>query len=133
MDYWSSLANDVLNKDKKNISVLLSDSENALTSHRTTDQARVIVRDFRTYYLAPEHPHIYFTKREAECAFWIVQHNTIDQAAAKMDLSPRTVEFYVKNMKLKLKCANKKQLIEKVLQSTLLKQLEKDGMMIVQH
>lgn len=90
-------------------------------------------RDLRTYYLGDTFPNVYLTKREAECVFWLVQSRTIAEAAAKMALSARTIEFYIKNLKAKLKCHNKKTLLEKLLKTTLLKQLEKDGLTLVKH
>ncbi|EKD92287.1 MAG: hypothetical protein ACD_29C00084G0003 [uncultured bacterium] len=87
-------------------------------------------RQLKTYYISHEEPKIYFTKREAECIFWVMQNHTIAEAAYKMKLSPRTVEFYMKNAKLKLSCKTKKQFIEKILKTDLLAQLEKDGLKI---
>lgn len=127
MHYWHAVLNDVL-KNKNHIHAVrgITSSENALSKVKEP-------RDLRTYYLGDKYPGMYLTKREAECMFWIVQHNTIAETALKMELSARTVEFYVKNMKLKLHCASKKQLIEKVLQTNLLWQLEKEGIRIVRH
>ncbi|OGT48473.1 MAG: hypothetical protein A3E82_03875 [Gammaproteobacteria bacterium RIFCSPHIGHO2_12_FULL_38_11] len=87
----------------------------------------------RNYYLGKKYPNVYITKREAESLFWIVQGLTIPQTAHKLALSSRTVEFYVKNLKLKLGCVNKKELIEKIMQTNLLKQLEKEGLKIIRH
>lgn len=138
MSYWHSILDEVLHKDDDahaflftNQGDLSDDVENyaiACNADRIRDS-----RDLRTYYLGREYPDIYLTKREAECMFWIVQECTIAETALKMGLSARTVEFYVKNMKLKLQCKNKRKLIEKILLSSLLQQLERDGMRIVKH
>ncbi len=52
------------------------------------------------------------TIRERETLALIVTGLTVPQAAAKMGLSTRTVEFYVKNLRFKLKCNSKRDLIE---------------------
>ncbi|OGT33493.1 MAG: hypothetical protein A3C44_02965 [Gammaproteobacteria bacterium RIFCSPHIGHO2_02_FULL_39_13] len=65
--------------------------------------------------------------------FWVVQDFTLAYVAQQMTLSRRTVEFYVKNLKLKLQCRNKKELIETILQTDLLRQLELEGLQIMRH
>ncbi len=127
MHYWHSVLNDVLhNKNHLRAQSDIKLSQDALRKAKEP-------RDLRMYYLGDQYPGVYLTKREAECMFWIVQNHTIGSTALKMQLSARTVEFYVKNMKLKLHCASKTQLIEKILQTDLLQQLENDGMRIVKH
>lgn len=127
MHYWNAVLNGVLNKNNQ-IHAEKEIKIDKVLLHKIKEP-----RDLRMYYLGDQYPNIYLTKREAECMFWLVQNNTIGVTALKMALSARTVEFYVKNMKIKLRCVNKKQLIEKVLQTNLLQQLEKDGLRIVKH
>lgn len=138
MNYWNSILDEVLHKDDNAHAFLftnqgdLTDTMENYTADNFPDKIRD-TRDLRTYYLGKTFPDVYLTKREAECMFWVVQDCTISETAIKMHLSARTVEFYVKNMKLKLQCNSKKKLIEKIIQSSLLQQLEKDGMRIVKH
>ncbi len=54
---------------------------------------------------------ITFSKREAECVEHIVQNKTFKEAALKMNLSPRTVEFYVNNVKRKVNCTSSHELV----------------------
>ena len=75
------------------------------------------------YVLGESNPNIYFTQREVECMKLLIHGNTINSAAVKLGLSHRTIEFYVKNMKMKLGCSSKAKLIEKVIQSDFLKLL----------
>ncbi len=56
----------------------------------------------------------YFTRREAECMTLILQQASHKQIANKLNLSIRTVEFYILNLKTKLQCASTIELIEKV-------------------
>lgn len=138
MHYWSAVLNEVLHKDDLSRTYFFTNQGNLsdemeMPSFESESDSIKETRDLRTYYLTPQYPTVYFTRREAECIFWVVQGSTISHAALKMGLSARTVEFYVKNMKLKLQCTSKKELVDKVLQSSLLQQLEKNGMRIVRH
>lgn len=131
MQYWNSVLDEVLHKNDDADAFLFADQSD-LSFDILPNKIRE-TRDLRAYYLGEAYPDIYLTRREAECMFWIVQDCTIQETAFAMQLSARTVEFYVKNMKLKLQCASKKRLIEKILKSNLLQQLEKEGMRIVRH
>jgi len=66
------------------------------------------------FYLGEEYPGIYFTKREVECLVYLLEGHTLVSAAGEMGLSPRTVEFYVKNMRLKMGVHNKAELVKKI-------------------
>jgi DNA-binding CsgD family transcriptional regulator len=129
MHFWHSLLTDVTRKEIKARNTTATQLPQVVCKSIASKEAR----DLRMYYLGDQYPNVYLTKREAECMFWLVQDNTINATAIKMNLSARTVEFYVKKMKLKLLCVNKKQLIHKVLQTPLLKALEADGLSITKH
>lgn len=138
MHYWHSVLGEVLNKTNKNQEFFYTEqgalhiSDSLLFSEDEPIVAKE-KRDLRTYYLKPKYPDVYFTKREAECIFWMMHGLTIAETALKMYLSPRTIEYYVKNMKIKLGCASKKRLIEKVMQTSLMDQLKQEGMQVVLH
>ena len=55
------------------------------------------------------------SKRESECAYYLTRGMTMKLVAKAMGLSPRTVEFYIENMKDKLCCNTKPDLIAKLL------------------
>ena len=67
------------------------------------------------YYLAEESENIYLTGREAETMVHLVLGKTIRETGEKMNLSPRTIEFYLNNVKRKLKVQRKTELIQKLL------------------
>ena len=64
-----------------------------------------------TYPLPAPFDHLYLTEREAECVFCLLQHHTIKSTSILLNLSARTVEFYLKNIKTKLKIRTKSALI----------------------
>lgn len=70
-----------------------------------------------SYYLGENYPNIYFTQREAECMHELLQGKTNAEIAAALSLSVRTIDFYLSNMRIKLKCRTRKELINKVLNS----------------
>ncbi|MEI8055402.1 MAG: helix-turn-helix transcriptional regulator [bacterium] len=79
---------------------------------------------FVRYKLGAKHGGRYFTKREAECMACLLKGKTIANVAAILKLSPRTVEYYIKNMKAKLLCRTKFELIDLVRASEFMENLE---------
>jgi len=128
MHYWQSLVDHVKNKPYTH--AFLAD-EPFLAE--PLSKAEKEMRDSCSYYLGEKYGNISLTRREEKCIFWLVQTHTISDAAAKMGLSPRTIEFYIKRLKSKFQCKSKKSLIKTVLQTTLLQQLEKQGLIITKH
>lgn len=57
---------------------------------------------------------IVFSRREHECLVSLAKGKTIKEIASNLNLSPRTIEFYVSNAKKKVGCNYKNQLIEMV-------------------
>lgn len=72
----------------------------------------------------PQEPNRIFkkslTKREYEVAKLIVEGYTAKQCAEKLNLSRRTVEFYVDNIKNKLCCFKKSDLIVKLIKDNII-------------
>ena len=54
----------------------------------------------------------YLTPQEYRCAESLLRGNTFKKVAAELALSPRTVEFYISNMKKKFQVKKKKALLE---------------------
>lgn len=55
-----------------------------------------------------------FTKRELDCANLLIRKHKVKEIAAKMQVSPRTVETHLNNIKMKLNCSDKMELIIKL-------------------
>lgn len=59
---------------------------------------------------------VYFSKQEIKCLRLLVTGKTIKLIGQQLGLSPRTVEYYLINIKRKLNVKTKSELIEKVIQ-----------------
>jgi DNA-binding CsgD family transcriptional regulator len=66
-------------------------------------------------YVSKKYPHVYFTERELECASELVKNKNNREIAKSLKLSALSVEFYLDNLKMKLKCYERSELINKVL------------------
>jgi DNA-binding CsgD family transcriptional regulator len=64
---------------------------------------------------APAHTSKRLSEREADCLLLLIQGKTSAEISEKFKLSKRTVETYIENIKNKLGCASKSELIDKVL------------------
>lgn len=80
-------------------------------------------RSANRVFLGPEFPGIYLTPREEECAIYLMQGSTLKEIAKALDLSPRTVEFYLKNIKNKLNCRTKFQMMRALIITTWYREL----------
>ncbi len=79
------------------------------------------------FYLNEACEGVYFTQREAQ-TMWLLLHGyTIREVGDELSLSPRTIEYYLRNMKAKLNCRTKAILIRKVMGSHFLKAWQLDG------
>lgn len=68
----------------------------------------------QTYPLPPPLQHLYLTEREAECIYCLKQNHTIKSTSVLLNLSARTIEFYVKNIKMKLNVRTKSELMQRL-------------------
>lgn len=67
--------------------------------------------------------NISVSKREFECLFYLVQGRTMKEIARFMNLSSRTIEFHLNNVKKKLNCNKKSQVIETLLRNEIFSSL----------
>lgn len=100
-----SYFNDVTNNKIFDFSRLLG-SINSETS-------RLIFSQQMSYYIEDNYPDSLLTEREDECLFYILRGKTTKEVAKLLNISPRTVETHFNNIKQKLICSNRSQVIEK--------------------
>jgi len=116
--YWENVLQEVLNKHKKNRRCAFTNVGDCQAKPKNSQSGTLKKkRRSKKYYLGERYPGIYFTLREAECMKYIISGNTIVDTSKMLDLSHRTVEFYVNNMKAKIKCRTKSELVRYILNS----------------
>lgn len=75
------------------------------------------------FYIGRPYADSYLTTREAQVVVHFLMGKTIDATAVSLQLSPRTIEFYVRNMKFKLQCRTKAELIKMIKESEFMQSL----------
>ena len=94
--YWDAVLQEVLHKDVENYDFLFTNIRGEVETERRDAASRVIhVR----HYLGHPFPEVYFTERELQCASGLINGQTVTKIAIDLTLSPRTVEYYLKNIK----------------------------------
>lgn len=69
----------------------------------------------QNYTLGYHHNKFKLTKRECECVFLLIRGKTAKEIAGLLSLSKRTVESYVENIKNKMNCQNKVEILVKAI------------------
>lgn len=117
--YWDAVLKEVLNKHS-------SSHKFSFTNIKTTDVIKIKKnrRNPQKFPLGEKYKNVYFTSREAEVMLGLLQGKTLFAVALSLGLSPRTIEFYVKNMKSKVNCRTKSELIGKIFHSDFIKNID---------
>lgn len=118
--YWDTVLREILNRNS--LSHFFAFTNMAHSHRRENNTAEVVQtpRLIKRYPLGSTYPGVYFTQRETECMLGLLSGKTINQIAEVLKLSSRTIEFYLKNMKIKVGCQTKSALISKVLSTDFL-------------
>jgi DNA-binding CsgD family transcriptional regulator len=74
-------------------------------------------------FLGSQFPGVYFTVREAEMAQLLCDFK-YREIGDILTISKRTAEYYAMNMKKKLRCTSKRELVFRIIHSGLLEQLK---------
>jgi DNA-binding CsgD family transcriptional regulator len=121
LEYWKKLLRETLGKeDAANCfspnAIYLSQDLEKKTLKKKQCSSGLSGRPKKTYsyFLGESYPGVYLTRREAECMSKFLGEKTVVEAALDLNLSPRTVEFYLKNIKNKLACRTKTELVCKI-------------------
>ena len=78
----------------------------------------------RFYLFEGQVDSVYLTRREAQCIALLLRGCTMVRAAGYLQLSSRTVEFYVKNVRIKTRMETTAQLLDFVRQTDFAKKME---------
>lgn len=69
----------------------------------------------QNYTLGHHHNKFELTTRECECVFLLIRGKTAKEIASLLSLSKRTVESYIENIKNKMNCQNKAEILVKAI------------------
>ncbi len=120
MEYWHRIVSEVENHTDSAFNFYFT---HPVHCERRADLDRKKGR-LVNYYLGDLFPNVYFTTREAETMYLLIQGHTIKSCSEMLQISARTTEFYIKNLKKKVKSYSKQQLIETVLDTDFLHEFE---------
>lgn len=88
--------------------------------------------NIRHFDLGDAYPGVRFTRREVDCLQFLLEGKTIADTAVELGLSPRTVEYYVKNMRLKISARSKYDLLKSIREATPLPDLLQSRMSVAE-
>ncbi len=128
MNYWDAILYEVLNQDDDTISFLFT-SIGEIKERIDESKRRAIRKEspserVKLYPVGAPFDDIFLTRRELQCSLQLLKGHTMAGAAKLMGLSPRTLEFYIRNMKKKFACRTKEELIDKIQQANLMAQAD---------
>ena len=112
--YWESVLKEVLNKNSEDYFFAFTNIKQYVKREIKHEPKS---RDVKTYFLVKESASLYLTRREAQCVAFLIQGLSMRLVAQKLGLSRRTVEFYINNIKIKLKCRTKRELLAMIKES----------------
>ena len=119
MNYWNAILSSSFSKFS------FRSADQSEEAQKPAAKAKTIrSRVMKVYYLDNQNKSLYLTHREAECMLNIIKGCTIRDVSERLKLSARTVEFYVKNIKKKLGCRTKSELIQRIYNSDFMKNVD---------
>jgi DNA-binding NarL/FixJ family response regulator len=59
------------------------------------------------------------TKREQECGYYLTRGFSMKEIANALNISPRTVECYIINIKQKLNCYKRSDIVQKIMEGAI--------------
>ena len=115
MNYWQIIIDEVASYEKKGFRCRYSNLQETdifiekLENDYSPNPSK---RQQITYQLPYPYEHLYLTEREAECIFCLLHNQTIKSTGTLLNLSARTVEFYLKNIKTKMGIRTKHEILQ---------------------
>jgi DNA-binding CsgD family transcriptional regulator len=115
--YWKKVLSEVINKNSNHNFVFTNFRKEQSKKNENTKPLYIKPKK---YSLGAKFAGIHFSQRESDCMLQMLRGKSIDGIAKHTNLSPRTVEYYMKNIKKKVGCRTKFELIELVIESEFL-------------
>jgi len=107
--YWKAIIQEVVNKEKLTHPLRLT---NTVANNDPENDIEKPARIIQRYYLSEPYEKVYFTFQEARCLLHCKKNSRYKSISQALNISERTVEFYLKNMRGKLRCKTKKELLQ---------------------
>lgn len=103
--------------EKLSIKLARPIDEHGLAS--TKDKISTFLQETRVtrYYLDGKYRNIYLTAKEAQCVYWLIQGKSAEEIALIEQISKRTVEDYLENIRGKLQCSKQTQIARILLET----------------
>lgn len=115
--YWEMLLEEVLEPHKPRYFTFANIGNKQVGSKTMIIDKSTEFRERHMFKLGDKYPKVHFSKREAECMMRLLQDMLVREVADELGLSVRTVEYYIVNMRKKLGCRTKSELLCKVANS----------------
>ena len=84
---------------------------------------KIFHRSSKKFFLSEPFVGVYLTRREAQVAICLLRGYSFAGIGSCLSISGRTVEFYVTNIRKKMLCANKWELIQSLWQCECIQEL----------
>lgn len=123
---WNDILQEVMKRKANGQNAgLFSDEEIQNTTCNKSRQKMLLKKkNLASYNLGAKYGNTFFTRREAECMVLLLRGKTTSKIATILELSPRTVADYIRNMKIKVNCRSIEELISLVRRSEFIKNID---------
>ncbi len=128
--YWDQVLKEVLNKKDSSYPCVFTNIKKPLQVEEPSVESyhrQAKKKELRVYLGGVLHA-IYFTRRESQCMLLLMEGKTMKESGSKLNLSSRTIEYYVKNMKVKTKARSRAELVRLVMSSHFMKNVKRIGL-----
>jgi len=117
--YYKDRAKEIINLAIKNKIVTVTETVNnkKFVHHKITDEQKKMYLEktpIHNYYVSLSNKTVALSKREMDCIKLIRQGKSSAETAELLSISFRTVEKHIENVKAKLECHKKSELISKI-------------------
>jgi DNA-binding CsgD family transcriptional regulator len=84
----------------------------------------------KSYKVADYHEHFKLSKRESECLFLMIRGKNSKEIGLFLNISSRTVEGHIENIKLKFNCNTKSELVAEAIEKGLIDIIPKGDILV---